>query len=341
MNIIVTLKPDYYFTASNIYGIIAEIDWENKKVVRQLKIPTASFQDDQAFMTCFLNGLCSIGNRIFAAAWNFIIEVDYDSFQVVNAYSLPYMTDLHGLETDGKNIWVASTGIDSLLCLDAETLALKWRWGPDEPILDWEDTDHPSQKKGVFAYLSRFFKAKPHSPKLQFIDKEYRYVHKTKSPYHRHHLNDMTFHQDHLYVTTKDWNKSGKRSAVIRFNPQTWESEFFVQPGGFSGMHDGIFLDGKFFVTESGSNSVAWREENSRITSKAIEPQPYFVRGLCWTGSSFLVGFSTWRDTQHPAQIVEFDPTFEKTLSAMDISGFYTQEQQTTIHTIMQSPGGQ
>lgn len=291
-------------------------------------------------MACGLQGICIIGRRIFVAAWNFIVEIDYDSFQIVNTVSHPLMADLHGLATDGRNIWVTSTAIDALLCLDAETMAFKWRWGPDETIL-YEERLSKSVKQNRAAKLPIARRVLSllvrQSREFRFVEREYRYLHKSKSGYHHHHLNDVHFHNGILYLTTKGWN-DGIRSAVIRLDPKTRQSEFFVEPGGFRAMHDGIFLDDRFYATESGANSIAWSDRDGKIISHQVEPSPYFVRGLCFTGSSFLVGFTTLRDTGLPAKIVEYDPEFEYCVSSMDISGFYPKEQQTAIHTLVLSP---
>ncbi|MCP4707632.1 MAG: hypothetical protein GY869_03320 [Planctomycetes bacterium] len=103
-------------------------------------------------------------------------------------------------------------------------------------------------------------------------------------------------------------------------------------------MHDGLFVNDRFYVTESGGNSVAWLEPDGRIISQPVEPSPYFVRGLCYTGRSFIVGFTTMRGTNLPAQLVEYDNTFTKQLDKMDVSSFYPPEIGTAIHSIVPAP---
>jgi hypothetical protein len=346
MKILATLKPAQYKGIScDLYGVLAEIDWDTKTVLRWLKIPTASFHDDIAFMTPVLSGLCLIGQRVLVAAWNFITEIDYDTFQVVNAVSWPYMVDLHGMSTDGNDVWVASTGIDALLCLDANKLHFKWRWGPDEPILYQDRLTTNNIDHGFVARLPLIGIPIPwlshpseRSNAFQFIEKEYRYVHKTRTSYHYHHLNGVSFHEGFIYITTKGWNRDEGKSAVIKLDPQTRQAEFFVLPGGFRGMHDGGFVDGRFYATEAFANSVAWREPDGRIISRQVEPLGYFVRGLCYTGSSLLIGFSTWRNTGLPAQVVEYDLELEHQLSSMDISMFYPEAKQTAVFALALSP---
>jgi hypothetical protein len=344
MKILATLKPaNYQNIHHDLHGILVEIDWDTKTVLRSLKIPMASFHDDTAFMTPTLSGLCLSGRRLFATAWNFIVEIDYDSFRVVNAVSWPPMADLHGTSTDGKDLWVASTAIDAVLCLDLDTLNLKWRWGPDEPILCRERLAANNDRKTAIARsLSRYIpwlgRRSDQFNALYFIEKEYRYVHKTKTSYHYHHLNGAYFHEGFLYVTTKGWNKDEGKSAVIKLDPHTRQAVFFVPPGGFHSMHDAVFVDDHLYVTEAWTNSVAWREPDGSIISRQIEPSGYFVRGLCYIGSSFLVGLSTWRNTDLPAQIVEYDKELEHQLGIMDISMFYPDDMKTAVFTLALSP---
>jgi hypothetical protein len=343
MKVLATLKPAEYKENMfcNLYGILAEIDWDTKTIFRSLKIPMASFHDDTAFMTPLLAGLCLIGRRVFVAAGNFIVEVDYDDFRVVNAASWPPMADLHGMSTDGHDLWVAAAAIDAVLCLDANNLHLKWRWGPDEPILYQDRLSNNKRGNPVarLPFLSKILRtAAAQSDNCRFVERDYRYLHKGKTSYHYHHLNGICLHEGFLYITTKGWNKEADKSAVIRLDPRSRRSEFFVPPGGFRGMHDGIFVDGRFYTTESGANSVAWREPDGSIISRHVEPSPYFVRGLCYTGSSFLVGFSTRRGSVLPAQIAEYDPEFKRQLAVMDISMFYPEDKKTAVFALALSP---
>jgi hypothetical protein len=345
MKVLATFKPvEYKDISSDLYGVLAEIDWDTKTVLRSLKIPMASFHDGAAFMTPVLSGLCTLGRRVFVAAWNFIVEIDYDTFQVVNAVSWPPMADLHGMSTDGRDLWIASSAIDAVLCLDADSLQLKWRWGPDQPIL-WRDRMAGHNGEGRIAPLSLdriplFGRLFTRPDNNRFVDRDYRYIHKNNTGYHYHHLNGAFYHAGALYITTKGWNGESEKSAVLRLDLQTLRAEFFASPGSFCGMHDAVFVNETLYVTEAKANSVAWRTPDGNITSRKIEPAGYFVRGLCYTDSSFLVGFSTWRNSNLPAQIVEYDTQFEHQLSAMDVSMFYPEGKKTAVFTLVCSPGG-
>ena len=338
---LVTLKPEKYHTPNHSYAILAEIDWQTQEVVREIRFPSAYFSTDQAYMSPVIGGVCAVGNRIFVALWNYIVEIEYTKFRIVNSFSHSYAVDLHGINTDGEYLYVASTGIDALLCFDIDTFELQWRWGPDEPIL-YHDRVMSQLESDTVASIPGMKSLRQESLIRQqaFVNRDYRYQRKGMTGYHHHHLNDVIIHGDHLYITTKQWNHQ-QRGAIIKLNAKTRKADFFVEPDSLDGLHDGVWYQDKFCVTESGANQVAWCDEAGQVKHQKIEPSPYFVRGLCDTGESWLVGFSTLRNTELPAQIVEYNRNFTEKLSAMDVSHFYPREKSTAIHTIIKSPEGQ
>lgn len=335
---LVTLKPEQYLTPQHAYATLAEIDWQTQAVIRTLRFPSASYSDDGSFMAPLAGGVCTVGNRIFVALWNFIVEVDYDSFQIVNSFSHPYMGDLHGITTDGSNLYVAATSIDALLCFDIDNFELQWRWGPDEPILYEDRVRQIMEARPVaflpFVYGRRLFTV---MEMQKFVDRDYRHVRKGYTGYHNHHLNDAILHESKLYITTKQWN-THLAGAVIELDLVSRESRFFIPPDSLQGLHDGVWIGERFYVTESGANRVAWREPDGKLVHKEIQPENYFVRGLCDTGGSWLVGFTTQRGTQQPALIVEFDRDFNRTIQTMDVSTFYPPTKSTAIHAIIHAP---
>ncbi|MBF0309569.1 MAG: hypothetical protein HQL56_08585 [Magnetococcales bacterium] len=327
MKILATFKPEWYELPDHSYGVVAEIDWSNKTILRQLRLPSASFRDDTAFQAPLLGGLTQIGNRLFVALWNCIVEIDYATFQVVNAVSHPWMADLHGMTTDGKRLWVVSSAVEAVLCFDAESLTPLWRWGPDQAILE----------HGAPAWRG-WWPLRLFDPRRKAVEREYRYIHKSRSPYRRHHMNDIRFHQGLLYITTHRWFDS-KAGAIIRLDPESREAHFHVPPGSFQGMHDGEFRDGRLYVTESAANSVAWREADGRPEHRSLQPAPYFVRGLCQgENDSFLVGFTRLRRSEAPSWIIEYDATFTREISRLDVSCFYPAKQGTAVHALLRSP---
>lgn len=336
--LLVTLKPEQYLTPTHSYGVLAEIDWESKRVIREIRFPTAAFSDSNAFMSPLIGGLCATGNRVFVAMWNYIVEIDYESFSIVNTVSHQYTTDLHGMDTDGQYLYVTATAIDALLCFDINTLDLVWRWGPDEPILYKERVAQEIASvplRSIPLLGTRLQKRIVQAQK--FRDRDYRFRHKKFTGHHHHHLNDVTWYDDHLYIMTKQWN-TNQKGAIIKLNVQSRNAEFLVPSDTFDGLHDCVWYDNHCYVTESGANQVGWCDTDGHVVRQPIEPSPYFVRGLCDMGESWLVGMSTLRNTGLPAQLVEYDREFKQMLSSMDVSFFYPKDKGTTIHSIICSP---
>ncbi|MBF0624815.1 MAG: hypothetical protein HQL82_08410 [Magnetococcales bacterium] len=341
MRVLVTIKAERYELPHHAYAILAEVDWSRRRIVRALKIPTASFRQPHAFMAPLSGGGCCVGARVFMALWNFVVEVDYSSFQIVNAVSSPWMADLHGMTTDGSSrLWVASTAVETVLTLDLHTLETIGRWGPDQAILAWRgDHDTPeSPWRRLWQGWSRY-RQRGVWPRHRWRPGDYRWMHKSRSPYYRHHLNEVTWHAGQLYVATKGWN-DGESSAVLRLDPSSGDAGFFVRPGGFRGVHDGLFQEGRLLVTESGSNGVAWRAADGSLHRQHLDPAPSFVRGLCALpdDEGFLVGFTRLRGRLDPALVVGFDPTWQRELGRVDVSGFYPPEMGAAVHAIFPAP---
>jgi len=326
---LVTLKPQQYRTPTHNYAILAEIDWDDKRVLREVRFPTASYETSSAYHAPLIGGVCRVGERVFVTMFNYIVELDYKTFQIVNSVSHPYTVDLHGLASDGKYLYVAATGIDAVLCFDLQTWDLVWRWGPDDPILYADRIEAELETTVVFM---RGRQRKQLQDNQIFQDAEYRHMRKAMTGYHHHHLNDVILHDGFLYITTKQWNHNSK-GCVIRLDLASREAEFLIPPDSLDGLHDGVWVDDDFYVTESGANQVAWWSDG-KLTHRKIEPSSYFVRGLCDTGMSWLVGFSTLRNMDLPALIVEYNRDFTQIISQMDVSHFYPPEKATTIHAI-------
>lgn len=332
---LVTFKPQQYLTPTHNYAILAEIDWSQKKILREIRFPSASYAHKKAYHAPLIGGICRIGNRVFVTMFNYIVEVDYESFRLVNSFSHPYMVDLHGMATDGEKLYVVATGIDAVLCFDIHTFDLLWRWGPDEPILFKDRVEAEIGKDALISVpLVGEKRRKQIEQKQVFRDADYRYMRKDMTGYHHHHMNDVILKNDMLYITTKQWNHQQK-GAVIRFDLNTRQTEFAVQPDTLDGLHDGVWLDECLYMTESGANQVAWLSPDGQVSHRKVEPSPYFLRGLCDTGTSWLVGFSTLRNTDLPALIVEYNRDFTQIVSQMDVSECYPPEKATTIHAII------
>lgn len=329
MRFLVTIKPEHYEFSHHSYGVLAEIDWEARRVLRRLVLPAASFHAPGGFMAPLIGGLCRVGERVFVAVWNFIVEVDYADFRIVNAVSTPWFADVHGINSDGQRLWLASTAAEAVVGLDLVTLVPVARWGPDAPLL--------ATGESVSRRLARWQRGWELGAAWR-RGPDYRFVHKGCSPSYRHHLNEVIPHRGQLYVTTKNWHGE-PRGAVMRVDPVSGAAAFHVPPGVLRGMHDGVFLeDGTLLVTESGGNGVAWCGVDGRVRSLALQPEPTFVRGLLRHGGGWLVGFSRRRGQPGETSLVAFNPDFSRELGRMPLTVFHPPEQGSAIHAMVLAP---
>ncbi|ABK43095.1 hypothetical protein Mmc1_0574 [Magnetococcus marinus MC-1] len=337
MKLLVTLKPEGYEKPTASYGVVAEIDWERRCVLRQLRLPSASFRCGEAFMAPLIGGLCLTGHRLFVAMWNHIVEIDYPSFEVVNAFSTPQMGDLHGLTTDGTTLWVTATATEMVLGFDLNTMELIWQWGADAPILaSYPQLYRPPRwRQNWRKRLAYHLQGGPQHPPL--AAGEHRHRHKSCSPTYHHHLNDVTYHKGKLYVTTSGWYGSQNPGAVIELDPNSHAAHFVAPPGSFDGTHDTVFVDDTLFVTESRRNSLAWLNSDGRTGRHTLQPSPYFVRGLCWSNHLFIVGYTRMRGTQDPALLVAFNRHFAP-MGQMALDQFHPPALGSAIHAVIPVP---
>ncbi len=310
MKILTTIKPRNQGVSTHSYGVLAEIDWARKKIVRKIKIPSASFFDENSFSHCALNGLAVYEDRIFVSAWNFLIEIDYASFEITNCISIPLMGDLHSIAINRSKIFVVSTVLDAILCFNLNNLEYLWYWRPN---------DDYSTRSQLSLENSRDF-----IPKIN-RSKEFRYVHKSRSSYYRHHLNDCRVHKDQLYISAKDWCREANCSTIIRLNLATLESDIVVEPGVLRGAHDPVIVGNSLYATESESGLVSWFDQTNYQNKRSIRPskQKYFVRGLEYVNSGFLLGLSSHKEESHPAKIIKFNEGFTSQLSYFKLDEFY------------------
>ncbi|MEG3640534.1 hypothetical protein [Magnetococcus sp. PR-3] len=336
MKLLLTIKPVMYHQSTASYAVLAEVDWAQQRVLRQLRLPAASYRCDEAFMAPLIGGVCHWGNRLFIAMWNYIVEVDYHTFQIVNSFSTPQMADLHGITTDGQTLWVAAAATEMVLGFDLKSLKPVWQWGPDAAILG----SHPHLRIPPAwnqGWKARFLYHLNNKTPQALLPGEHRHQHKSRSASYHHHLNDVTYHQGKLYVTTSNWYNTNNPGAVIEVDPTTSQTRFMAQPGSFDGTHDTLFVDDRLYVTESRRNGIAWIEADGEIHRQKVEPSPYFVRALHWTGEHFLTGFTRLRHTQDPALLIAFDQNWQP-ITHMELSGFHPEVVGSAIHAMAPSP---
>ncbi|WP_040756109.1 hypothetical protein [Winogradskyella psychrotolerans] len=118
MNYLITLKPLKHNSNIGSYSILAELDSTTNKIIRKLLIPSANFTAKDGCMRSFSQGVQKVNDLIYLAGYNFIMIIDYATFNIVDTFSHPLMSDIHCLEVFEDEIYAVSTTIDALLCFD-------------------------------------------------------------------------------------------------------------------------------------------------------------------------------------------------------------------------------
>ena len=340
MKYLVTLKPVTHGSNYSTYSVLLEINWNTKKIIRSLKIPAANYNCKNSYMRSFAQGCCKQGKYIYVSNWNFVSVVDYDSFEIVDAFSHPLMADNHGIDTSEDEIFVCSTSIDALLCFDLKSYQLKWFWRPDETPLDnkfFVPSFFAAIKKREF-YLGKIAQRLKLAQKIKipFNVSEFRSQDKKKSPYHNHHLNEVIYYKNSLYILTKGWNNT-LSSSIIRLYPETKEAAFISPPGSYCGAHDLLTDNDRIIITESGSECVGFLSNDNVVSHTKITNHESFIRGIASTNDGFLVGFSYNRKkTRGPKQSVirEYDKNFNQVNYELNFDTFYPDSIGSAIHNI-------
>ncbi|VBB43635.1 conserved hypothetical protein [uncultured Desulfatiglans sp.] len=349
MKYLITLKPLTHETTIHSYSVLAELNWRTKTIERWLKIPAANFSGRNSYMRSFSQGICKDGDKLFLSGWNFLIEIKYSSFEIINVFSHRFMSDIHSLDVTRNELFVCSTGIDTLLCFDREDYSLKWFWRIEDSDLERKQAIPTSlsflKKRGSFVgkviRKSGFFHLL-RLIKVRFEDNEYRATDKTKSAYHAYHMNEVKLNKNKIYLCTKGWNDiKFVRSSIIELDMQTQHADFYASPGSFCGAHDLLFMNGqnKLLVTESGSESVGiMNTVNNSIEHYKLSQNDYFVRGIAPKPDGFLIGFSPDRlrtcGTSYPF-IREYDKRLNQIGEDFTIEGFYSDCVGGAIHNLL------
>jgi hypothetical protein len=344
MKILATFKPTRHLNNICNYAYLCEIDLLGRKVLRQLKIPSAAFMTKNSFMTNFAQGLTIDyqRNRVYVAYWNFIVIIDYENFDIIDAFSHPFMADLHGISYNNNRLYVTSTAIDALLVFDTNTKELLWRWGPDSKLLLDGKSSNPKYLRNLISrsyLLSKVYNRYiSNRLKFKFIDSDFRSTHKTRTLYHHHHLNDVNYSSpDKIILTTKGWNNF-ENGSIIVLNPITDIAEFLLEPGLAKGIHDCLVVNESVYFTESDAKSVSMIDSTGNYTKLFTEKDQYFIRGICMVEDMFIVGYSTLRNTHLPCKIVTFNSDFSRTINEVYLDKLYPSNIGTAVHTIIPSP---
>lgn len=349
MRLLVALKPLTHDTRLQSYAVLAEVDFEKKEIIRTLKIPAANFTSSNGYMRSNFQGISTIGKLAYLSLWNYIVIVDLTTFEILDAFSHPLMSDLHGIHVTKDEILVCSTGIDTLLCFNRETQTLKWHWRPDESALSKKLAvatpfnlllhKHNFVSK-VLVKFGLYGKAHGKIRSKFHPNGEYRGLDKTRSMLHAHHLNEVNVLDDgKIYVLTKGWNDSIS-STLVELDPRTMQAKFLVGPAGFCGAHDIVKADGKLYVTESGSESIGSVSlgASGTVNHFSLGQTGAFVRGLLSLPcGDFLVGFTPPRNAKTEARqatIQRYDSSFAAVQDEMILDGIYSDQVGGAIHAM-------
>lgn len=354
MKYLVALKPLLHNTCHQSYAILLEIDWTEKRILRNIKIPSASFTSNTGYMRSNLQGIAIHDDKIYLTLWNFVVIIDYQSFKIVDSFSHPLMSDLHGIAVTDSEVLVCSTAIDTLLCFDRSSQKLRWHWRPDDSQLDSKVT--LPRIFGVFLrktsfiskalYRLRILDSVTKKFKINFETKDYRGIDKTRSMMHFHHLNEVAVVDEEIYILTKGWNDSVSSSMITLNMHDLDTAKFIATPGTFSGAHDIVLNDHFVYVTESHSASIGRAVIGDSKTAKhwKITDDGYFVRGLCETSdNSFIVGFTPPRNAKPNISRQPFlreysSKSFESYIGEMFLNCFYSDTIGGAIHCIKRAP---
>lgn len=302
MKYLITLKPLKHNTNHSSYSVLAELDLEKNTITRRIFLPAANFTNKSSYMRTFSQGLYKYKNEIYVAGWNFIVIVDYETFEIKDSFSHPLFSDIHSLAVTDKEIYVISTTIDSLLCFCKDKKELKWSWRIENSKLTNKisfpiflafllKTSNFAGKVFRKLGLSKYFK-------IEFKNKDFRGTDKTHSPYHTCHLNEVNILDDNnILLGTKGWDDwKFKDGATIKLDKNTMAAELLAKPGSFSGAHDLLIVNNKIYITESGNESIGVLDlHTNEIKHFLLEKDNFFVRGIALAEDGFLVGLSPSR----------------------------------------------
>lgn len=346
-----SFKPLKHNCNGDSYAALIEVDWELKEIVRKIKIPSANFSTNRSYMRSNLQGVDLRDGLIYLALWNYVVIMDYASFEIVESFSHPLMSDLHGIAVTREHVYVCSTSIDAVLGFDRSSKELVYLVRADELGLSKKIalprfTASLFKETGLINRVLEKWKCEKKIKskfRLQFLQKDFRGIDKSRTGLHSHHLNEVAIIDEKLLLLTKGWNdmSSGSLIGVSNYRREC-QYEFMLQPGSLNGPHDIVLNKGMIFMTESETGSIAWihSHKNAKVNRQSLARENHFVRGLCDTADdTFLVGFTPSRHTSRPEKrypfVREYDYSFQHVLGTMQFKTLYSGVVGGAIHSII------
>lgn len=305
MSLLVTTQS-YRNDVATEYGLLFELDNDTGKILRTKRIETP-VQTKGSFNERIkpgLRGLYIYNYEIYVATWNSIFVLDVESLEIKRSFTHKWMSDLHGIFVDEEGVWVTSSLPDAMILYDFEGNPRAAMWVPE-----------------TFLYTER-----------ATVDKEMDWSQRGKEfrGFHDFHANNVEVHGDTVYVT----GRSSTNGRVARFNKHTFiekgtvtddDIELFIK--NLYGPHDGIWVDGNLYLTETLGSTMAMITPNGKVdfrikvkvseaevdprktnafkqfkkvVANTIKGRPtldkttHWTRGLAVTKDHYFVGQSTW-----------------------------------------------
>ncbi|QIB65970.1 NHL repeat-containing protein [Kineobactrum salinum] len=290
-------------------------------------------------MAPYAQGLALYGGYAYVGLWNFVAVVCLTNFTIVNVFSASEMADIHSIAADRERLYILSTASECISCFSRKTYKKIWQWGPNEKILEGGGLAVlPSVQSRFYMSVLRKLGLARLVRTPAYRGEELRYIHKSRSRYYRHHVNNILLHNNNLYINTKGWFDTSS-SSVICMDLETKRSRWLAEPGSFIGSHDGVIRNGNLYVTEADNSSLAWINLASKCIERVpLNPAGYFIRGLVEYGGSWIIGFTPRRGSGHELMLGIYDKSTLEHQEAIVIPSLHGPDG-TAIHSIMVAHG--
>jgi hypothetical protein len=290
------------------YGLLVSIDDVSGELQETFKIETpVDSINEGGRLKPGLRGLFKFQDRIYTASWNTIFILENETFKLLGKISHKWMSDLHGIFVDNHGIWVTSSYPDAVILYDFNGNVKASLWMPETKL-----------------YQNR-----------TVVDKEmdWRFKGKDFRGFREYHVNHVEVKNDKVFVTGRGNKNKGR---VVYFDlkdflskPALDDGDLNIMVNGLFGPHDGLWVNGSYWVTETKNSSIASLDSKGRILSRKkiteTEEEPirysglkdlikyqtrslfkksgkmvtHWTRGLCISEGSLYVGQSTWAGDEH------------------------------------------
>ncbi|GAB4419832.1 MAG: hypothetical protein OHK0039_32690 [Bacteroidia bacterium] len=331
MSLLVTTQS-YRNDIATEYGLLIEMDNDTGEILRVKRIdtPVQTEGDFKERIKPGLRGIYIYNRDIYVATWNTIYILDIDTLEEKYSFTHKWMADLHGIFVDDDGVWVTSSLPDAMILYDFQGNPRAALWVPE-----------------TFLYTER-----------AMVDKEMAWSQRGKEfrGFHDYHANNVEVHGDMVYVT----GRSSNNGRVCRFRKDVFiakgtatdeDIELFIK--GLYGPHDGTWVDGAMYLTETMGSTMAKIDQRGniefrikvkveeseldprrlsvlkqvrKVIANTIKGRPtldktsHWTRGLAVTADHYYVGQSTWAGEEGTrARVVKIDRHSQQIVDAFYI----------------------